>query len=91
MGIQHVRFRVHDLPLCVLKLVFHVLFSYVECVALLPQVLRAHSLVSRLFLNAVMPLAQILMLRSRANAIETSDHRAQYVACLFFSRLLEGS
>jgi hypothetical protein len=33
---------------------------------------------------------QILMLRSRANAIETTDHRAQYVACLFFSRLLEG-
>ena len=30
------------------------------------------------------------MLRSRANALETTDHRAQYVACLFFSRLLEG-
>jgi hypothetical protein len=43
------------------------------------------------FLNAELMLAQILMLRSRANAIETSDHRAQYVACLFFSRLLEGS
>jgi hypothetical protein len=42
------------------------------------------------FVNASLMLLKILMLRSRANALETTDHRAQYVACLFFSRLLEG-